>query len=321
MTPTNTATWRFKKRWILYVLLAMVGVSIAQGLSAPWRFMHSSATKATYAPKTGRIVNGDTGEGVADVILIINGWYYSEISRASIVNLVLFSLVPIHVPGNGGRHDLYTVVTTSDKDGNFSIASTYEQTWDSIKNEGRGFTPHAFQPDWKITPIKLGYLPGVVDLHEKWAAIVKDSSGDKAIAVGETKMTPVKSGPAGFKEEMMAYQYWGNPFGVVATETAALSKQAYPYFTSEVCALGTDESIELHDLNTMLRFVPSKSVRVMKLLNPDQWEFTHLDDQNLTGEQYYKRIAELKKTGNLDKVSYKAGDICQAMKPSPQVND
>jgi hypothetical protein len=292
--------------------------------------MHESATQVTYAPKTGRIVDSDTGAGIPDVTLIVQGHYIVGLSRASLVNMFFFALIPIAWE-HGGREDLYTIVTKTDQQGKFSVGSTYEQTWDSVKNEGSAFMPREFRAEWRLTPIKFGYLPSI-DWHYKE---VQSNSGDKPIAIADVKMKPVKPGPAAFKEEMTAYEYSGilhgllpgqqGPAGirdsdVVTAETIALSKQGYPYFTAEVCALAPDVSIDRDALQMILYFAPSKD-KVMKVLNPDEWEWLHLVDRKLTGGQDAQLRAELKATGNLDKSSYPAGDVCKAMKPKPKVID
>jgi len=324
MTAPSNQAIQFKKRWILYAVLIVIGVSLVQGVSAPWRFMHASATEVTYAPKTGRIVDSDTGVGIPDVTVIVQGRYVSGYSRKSPVNMFFFALIPIAWE-HGGRESLYTIVTKTDQQGNFSVPSTYEQTWDSVKNEGSGFMPREFEAEWELTPIKFGYLPWIDSDYKH----VKSSSGDEPIALAGVKMKPAKPGPSGFKEELNAYRYAGilhgllpgrqGPAGirdndVVTTETVALSRQGYPYFTSEVCALPPDESIDIYALQMILYFAPNED-KVMKALNPDLWESLHFVDRKLTGGQEAQRRAELKATGNLDKSSYRAADVCHAMKP------
>lgn len=146
--------YKKKRYWALGALIIAVLFSIIQGKASPSRFMNDPATQVIYALKSGRILDAKTGEGLPDATVMVGGFYRGDLN-ISLLNIPEIVFVPAgRAPVRGG---LFRFVTTTDKDGLFTIPDMRDHAWNTIKTLNPQLQNYSFSGSWMVRVIKPGY--------------------------------------------------------------------------------------------------------------------------------------------------------------------
>ena len=190
---------------------------------------------ATHMPKSGLVIDAETGMPMPNVIVIAAGWASQ--------GPVLF--------GPGGYNPLYRIVTQTDAEGRYRIPAT----WDGFSIGVPGFSPRT---GWAITVFQMGY------------AVVGDEKAWEFDARGRANFRPASSveiPPYSYKDSMIevapiqmykptltlkqAVVYYGKVRGAGGPHDRStdpwdpiMRDQGYQLLAPWVCALNSNESMD-----------------------------------------------------------------------------
>lgn len=216
-----------------------------------------------HMPKTGVVIDSETGRPMPHVIVIAAGWTSH--------GPVLF--------GPGGYSDLYRIVTYTDEDGRYRIPST----WSEIITGALGFGTRS---GWVVTVFKPGYA--IVGDEKGWE-FDKDGSSrfrPKSVAVApdfayraiDIEVAPIRMFKPTLKLKEAAVYYssiegvGATYFGSTEPGDLAIRQQGYALFAPWVCALDPESDLDRLTLDTLRGFAidPIESGALLKSLDPLQ---------------------------------------------------
>ena len=219
------------------------------------------ARMATHMPKTGLVIDTETGRPMPHVIVIASGWS----SQGGVL------------VGNGGYSTLYRIVTYTDDEGRYEIPST----WLDMVLWVPGFSPRV---GWVVTVFQTGYA--VVGDERAWEA---DSRGEMNRQALSGLVTPSYSYKGSFIEVdpikmykptltlKEAGHYYSDLKGVgfpyFASEEPgdlAIRKMGYALFAPWVCSLDPDTELDRSTSNGAVEFAeePINAIELERKLAP-----------------------------------------------------
>lgn len=236
-----------------------------------------------HMPKTGVVIDSETGRPMPHVIVIAAGWTSH--------GPVLF--------GPGGYSDLYRIVTYTDEDGRYRIPSTWSEIITGIPTFGT-------RSGWVVTVFKPGYA--VVGDEKGWEFGSDGASlyRPKSVAVApdfayrgiDIEVAPIRMFKPALNLKEAAVYYSGiegvgaTYFGSTEPGDLAIRQQGYALFAPWVCALDPESDLDRLTLDTLRGFAVDQieSGELLGKLDPFQ---AHLESY-----QHPK---------------YKAGIVCKIM--------
>jgi hypothetical protein len=190
-----------------------------------------------FMPKTGRIVDGATGNGIPDIPVIAIG-----------------SSGGMNFFGGGNYHQLYRILTRTDANGTYRIPSTWRSApyWSGLP----GTRP---QVNWAITAFKIGYA--VVGDDDAW---LSDDRGSFPLQPRSTEFSPkaivglltVDVNPIAMRHidltDAQAANYYSDIIYAQGTltfeykmkpEEIALRRVAFDFFMPRLCGSDPEERV------------------------------------------------------------------------------
>ena len=198
-----------------------------------------------HMPKTGIVVDSETGRPMPHVIVIAAGWTSGG---------------PVLV-GPGGYSDLYRIVTFTDENGRYRIPST----WNEIITGGPSF---GSRTGWVVTVFKPGYA--VVGDEKGWEFRSDGSSlyRPKSVAVSpdfayrgfDIEVAPIMmfKPTLNLKEASVYYsnvkEVGGSYFASTEPGDLAIRQQGYALFAPWVCSLDPQFELDRLAMDTVVGF-------------------------------------------------------------------
>lgn len=286
-TPPTHPT-RFKWKWILYGIIALAYLPQLPGCLT------------AHASKFGRVVDADTGKGMAGIIVIAS----ADISTSG--------GAPFFPETLSSFTTEYRVVTTTDKDGKYWIHSTW------IQSDLRHFLPlfGDFDQEWHVIAFRPGY---VMDRdYEYVQKISRRDSYDQSIISGGhpsvslwlgalIKLKTTKLIPTDMTVQL-ATAYYDSLLNVADgnakidrndVDERRMASQSYHYFLPKYCSRPENDSLDM--ASSWLMPSPSIYLNVLRNLEPENFQELHFKVYEQWPTPKYRS-------------KFKAGDICTAMK-------
>jgi hypothetical protein len=254
---------RFRKRWILWAVLAL-----------PYLLEMPGCVMA-HCPKFGRVVDSSTGEGIAGAAVIVTAEYTKE---------------PVAIPGvylesRGSVTTEYRVVSYTNSYGFYWVESTWLQL------DPGHFTPFlgGMSERWKLTVFKPGYI---LDSDERAFRTMRDSNGQpiqKSIVsqhvslherpssfllgpitrINNIYLHPIDWDVANYAEYYRSIVMLGANMIIRKTkiDENGIRKMGYEFFLPKICAL--DPQQELNWWSSILFFTDNnKFLSNLRKLHP-----------------------------------------------------
>ena len=219
------------------------------------------ARMATHMPKTGLVIDTETGKPMPHVIVIASGWS----SQGGVL------------VGNGGYSTLYRIVTYTDDEGRYEIPST----WLDMVLWVPGFSPRV---GWVVTVFQTGYA--VEGDERAWEA---DSEGMMFRRAASGLVTPSYANKGSFIEVdpikmykptltlKEAAHYYSDLKGVGFSYFAsqepgdvAIRKMGYALFSPWVCSLDSHAELDRLLIYGLVEFSedPINAIKLKKRIGP-----------------------------------------------------
>lgn len=326
--PQRAVFGRVGIAWCVVGILAawLIG-SIVAAKTAPNRFIESPATKLAYAAKSGRVVDATTGSGISDATVVATGYYRLEVSRGSLINLVVYTLAPVE--GRSGENELYATTAVTDEQGGYSIGDMRDQSWANVKNTP-AFPAYHLTSNWSVRALKLGYVPS--EPEDRTTNVTQNDGVTVPIRIDDLLLKPAASGLEGLQIEARVYVQLLSKLGdrggigprqvsMKSSQTAAFFQKIYPYLLAKLCALRAEELVPSSLVFEVLVFSPNEA-EVVKRLNPDLWwiRFGQIQSRETVG-QSAEHLAAIERRGNTKIENYAAGSVCSSMQTSGKTID
>lgn len=193
------------------------------------------ARMSTHMPKTGLVIDTETGKPMPHVIVIASGWS----SQGGVL------------VGNGGYSTLYRIVTYTDDEGRYEIPST----WLDMVLWVPGFSPRV---GWVVTVFQTGYA--VVGDERAWEADSRGMLSRQAASGLSTpsysykglviEVNPIKMYKPTLTLREAAHYYSdlkGVGFSYFASQEpgdVAIRKMGYSLFSPWVCSLDSHAKLD-----------------------------------------------------------------------------